>query len=370
MNTLKLYSSVVGELFEQSTCGSECARYFSISAELVLCVRFADAYLMPPICKAIEHLEVSPREPALTVCVWDSSRGRTPAPYPLWANKANHPLGYYSEADGVRIACELWPHRLTLLDASERKGIYWVKDINELPLYEQCCPLRTILHWFLLQGSARIVHSAAVGTDLGGALLVGKSGSGKSTTALNCLFSGMHHISDDYCLLDRSGEDTLACGLYNAAKFTPGVLKLPDQYQSAQVGRIQEKTALFLSERYRNGYARRLPLKVVLVPTVTGQPLTTIHPASHHEVWRALLPSSMEQIIGGPFLDDFFGIMSLTKRIPAYHLQLGADHNAIPGIISMLIARHSQATCVTGATTPPMAGVINEGMTDYVSNIS
>ena len=48
-------------------------------------------------------------------------------------------------------------------------------------------------------------HAAAVGQMGSGALLVGKGGSGKSTSALGSLASGWRYIGDDYCLLALNG---------------------------------------------------------------------------------------------------------------------------------------------------------------------
>ena len=50
----------------------------------------------------------------------------------------------------------------------------------------------------------QLVHAGAVGTRDGGVLLVGKGGSGKSTTTFTCLDSGLAYVSDDYCIIENS----------------------------------------------------------------------------------------------------------------------------------------------------------------------
>ena len=50
-----------------------------------------------------------------------------------------------------------------------------------------------------------ILHSAAVGIDGHGVLIVGHGGTGKSTLTCTCLADGFDFVSDDYCLLNATG---------------------------------------------------------------------------------------------------------------------------------------------------------------------
>ena len=62
-----------------------------------------------------------------------------------------------------------------------------------------------------------MVHAASVGSSTGGALLIGKGGSGKSTAALACLSSSLMYAGDDYCLVTAEPSPAAYC-LYNTAK--------------------------------------------------------------------------------------------------------------------------------------------------------
>src|SRR5205823_136180 len=59
-------------------------------------------------------------------------------------------------------------------------------------------PLRHILHLWLASRGVQFVHAGAVGRPSGGCLIVGKSGSGKSTSTLATLGSELLYAGDDY----------------------------------------------------------------------------------------------------------------------------------------------------------------------------
>ena len=69
----------------------------------------------------------------------------------------------------------------------------------------------------------QLMHAGAVGYADGGVLLAGKSGSGKSTTALACLASDLLFASDDYVCVATTAQPWVH-SLYSTAKLVPGNL--------------------------------------------------------------------------------------------------------------------------------------------------
>src|SRR5262249_11008520 len=96
----------------------------------------------------------------------------------------------------------LWgEYALNLFDSSTATGIYWTPTPAPLPDWVKASPLRCLLHWWAQSRGCQLVHAAAVGDERGAVLITGKSGIGKSTTALACLEQGLSYLGDDLVLL-------------------------------------------------------------------------------------------------------------------------------------------------------------------------
>ena len=68
-----------------------------------------------------------------------------------------------------------------------------------------------------------------MGTAEGGALLLGASGAGKSTTTLACLASGLAIAGDDFVLVEPAGIDAVVHSISTTAKLSrAALLRFPD----------------------------------------------------------------------------------------------------------------------------------------------
>ena len=74
--------------------------------------------------------------------------------------------------------------QLSLFDANLRQAVYCVGAAAAIPRFEIAEPIRAILSWFMRENGRQLIHAAAVGEPGGGVLLIGRSGAGKSNTAL------------------------------------------------------------------------------------------------------------------------------------------------------------------------------------------
>ncbi len=112
---------------------------------------------------------------------------------------------------------------LCLFDCRTQRAVYWVDDVAQLPFWEIAAPFLVIFSWWAAGFGGQIAHAAAVGRSGSGLLLVGRGGSGKSTTAAACIDAGMEYVSDDYVLLTSDPDPTAHC-LYSSAKLHMHVL--------------------------------------------------------------------------------------------------------------------------------------------------
>ena len=103
---------------------------------------------------------------------------------------------YYYERDGVQ-ALNRW-RSLSVLDVESDEAWFWAPTPDAIPSWKAAAPLRAILHWWLGRRGILQLHGCEVGTLDGGVLLVGRGGSGKSTTSLACSTAGLRYAGDDY----------------------------------------------------------------------------------------------------------------------------------------------------------------------------
>ncbi|OWY59095.1 hypothetical protein B7486_76400, partial [cyanobacterium TDX16] len=116
------------------------------------------------------------------------------------------------------------------------KGTSWVLDGDrgigarvELggppPLWEHVAPLRGLISWWAGMNGAGLVHGASMAIDGRAVLLVGKGGTGKSTTSLASPHAGWTLLGDDYAIVEP-GPPARVHVLYGRAKATQKTMEL------------------------------------------------------------------------------------------------------------------------------------------------
>jgi hypothetical protein len=313
---------------------------------LTIRVRFAGSALISRIWPALEHLAVDETPaPDLTVLIWDSLSSKTPMPAPPWTTDDYGARGRIAGFNDGRIYTNVDTglSLLRMLDAERNMGLFWCRDVGHVPQHEAAAPLRTILSWWMGLRGFQLSHCAAVGTADGGALLVGQGGSGKSTTALLCLASGLSYAGDDFCVISQQSRP-FVYSLYNTAKISRDNLhRIPPYLRETAIDGgdpEEEKSLLSVWQSFPEKLATAFPVRVILVPQVSGNKDTAIRAASPADALRALAPSSL-------FLRPDSGsrafreMANLVKAVPAYHLELGSDLEHIPLAIADLLAEES-----------------------------
>ena len=328
------------------------SRHFRIGGRDIA-IQFASTRWVGDLTAALAHLEQAyshgPTD-GLTVAMWD---GATPP--------ANHVLRAYlftltnwwfdytgrrgelRDIHGGNIAAHYHPdtETLSLVDHRRRRAYYWKRSVTEVPYYEQCAPFRVLLHSYLRETGAQFVHGAAVGTAAGGVLLVGKGGSGKSTSALTCLNSPLQYAGDDYCLVAEDGSGGFDVhSLYCMAKLVertdldrfPGL-----ERHVLNPRRVPgDKVAVSLREYGAGKLMAGIPLRAVLAPVITGGRDSSIVPCSVSEAMMSIAPTTLSQL---PFSgrEDLQFLGAMARRVPCFRLLLGSDLSQIPARILELL---------------------------------
>jgi hypothetical protein len=293
---------------------------------------------------ALAHLS-RPRgeEPTLTIHAWDEASTGTCLPRLVsrylffvemhcfdYLGPRNEMTDFHGQR--IRAIMHLDPVIVSLFDPVRSVALYWTKDVARIPIWDWGTPLRIILNeWAKLHGLF-LAHSGAVGLAEGGVIFAGKSGSGKSTSALACLdHGGLMYAGDDYSLLSVTSQPYVH-SLYSSAKlkgtsdFERFSHLLPLVVNRDHIER--QKALVFLNVAFREKVALGFPLRAILVSRISGRPETTIEPSTPIAALRALAPSTLLQLPGDG-RETMSRLSDLVRRVPAYTLNAGTR---MPGI--------------------------------------
>jgi hypothetical protein len=299
-------------------------------------LRFAGTALVPVILPALRHLSADLTAPAdLTVLLCDTRSTGVEMPSSPWHTAHGAAWALRTERFSTLYLPALdgawW------IDRQDRLAIYWTRDASSVPIAARSSPLLTLWAWWLDESGVQLTHAAAVGGANGAALLVGPGGSGKSTTALGCLRSSLRYLADDYCLVD-SAPDPVVHSLYSSGKVDVRDGARFAWLRSAWAEQDVEKALYFLYPTLERRLVSELPLRVILVATVTGRPETTLTPVSAMEALRAVAPSTLLQLrVGIDSTRAMTRLADVARRLPAYRIGLGTAIEQIPETIARLV---------------------------------
>jgi hypothetical protein len=302
-------------------------------------LRFAGVALAEQLSHAFDHLaDDSVDEPALTIDVWDSEdSGTAPPPLPSLAPGSPRGTTIYTSDDGRHFASRPALGQLSAYERATSRAWFWSRNANELPFWEPAAPFRQILHWWLPDRGALLLHAASVGEADGGVLLVGAGGSGKSTCALSCLTSDLLYAGDDYVAVEL-GPEPRVLSLFCSGKLEPDHATLLPHLPSpsfAGDGALEEKSVFYVAERFPERMCRGFPLRAILAPRVHGSE-PQLQPQAPVQVLAALAPSTLLQLV--PARQEALSAMAaLLEDIPAFGLDVGGSTDLIPPTIAGLL---------------------------------
>ncbi len=339
--TARDYFASLREGFDAAVAARGIRTYELALAGAAVRLRFAGAALPPVVIRPLAQL---PRpvgdDRAATACLWDSESTGIALPEPPWQRRdidqrwEVHGFG----DEGIQTQHDPEAGVLTMFEPATRTGIWWAPSVAAVPWYDQAAPLRTLLHWTVTVPGRHLLHAGAVAVANGAALLVGKGGSGKSTTAVLCLEAGFDYLGDDYVLLTVDPAPTVH-SVYSTAKVTPYTVRRLPSLEAAVVarGRPFEKSVVDVAAYRPRRLRHSAPPAAVVVPTVTPGERTRLRPIAAAACLRALAPSTVLQLPheGGRALS---AMAELVRELPAYALDLGDDGADVPALLHPLLA--------------------------------
>ncbi|MEO8393666.1 MAG: serine kinase [Chloroflexota bacterium] len=313
--------------------------------------RFAGNALAETFTRATHHLvSEAAHEADLTVCIWDSAStgvALPPIPWEYFPDIYTRSYGAQGEIDGYNdqrfgLLHSQWFNQIQMLDRQRKRAIIWVEDASKLPYWEVAFPLRTILHLWSRDLPLQLLHAAAVGDAQGGVLIVGRSGSGKSTTALACLDSDLLYAGDDYVGVTLAPEAYIHC-LYGVAKLVNDNLSRFAELEPylINVNRADDEKAIIdlqqvVPQRLTSGFR----LRAILMPCITGGRDTRLSPGKRGAALLALAPTTLFQTIAAK-PTSFTKLARLVREVPVYSLNVGSDLRQIPRVIAEFLKRET-----------------------------
>ena len=301
---------------------------------------FAGAALRLRLGAPFEHLRIEDGAADVTIRAWDteSTGVQLPETLPTPGSVYAQSLPAMREDSDVRWAYFRPDPGLTLFDSRTRTGTYWVPAASSLTYGDIAGGFRAIIAWAMAERRMQFLHSAAVAHEGKGALIVGASGSGKSSTALACLLGGLEYLGDDHCLLELE-PDPMVHSIYAAAKLHDAQLTRFPNLDPFVVNRERvapEKGVAILYPSFAHLLPRTRPLAAVFVPKITGESETTIEPIGPAAALAALAPSTLLQMASAD-RGGLSAMARLVRRVPCYGLKLGTRREEISSTIARFL---------------------------------
>jgi hypothetical protein len=306
-------------------------------------VSAAGTALLERLAPSIEHLRTDHAgSDAHVVEIWDGRSKRIPPAPP--GSEALPPAGIATAVgDDWRAIYQVGVRTLSVVDTTLGRSWYWAADAATLPEWECSTPLRHILHLWLASRGVQFVHAGAVGRPDGGCLIVGKSGSGKSTTTLATLGTELLYAGDDYVGVSLTDAGAQVHSIYGCGKLeTAHVARFPELQISPRPERAEalrarrDKTIFYVRETYPDQVTTGFPLKAIVVPRVAPEETTELNEIPLTATLKALVPSTMFEIhaAGQSALTT---LTQVARSVPAYELRLGSEMEAIPDLLRQAI---------------------------------
>lgn len=325
------YLSRLGAAFAGAECRQPTTARTIQMAGVTFRLRLAGPALDAAVLPALAHLPAGDESgPTVTFDLWDGAVTGVWPPRPPFTPDDYRRYGQRAVAhDGPRSLMHApTAGQLFAYDRACRQGYFWVEDAGQLSIYERAAPLQTLFHWALREFGWQIVHAAGVGTAAGGALLIGNTGAGKSTTALSCLAGdGLRLLSDDKCLA-RLDPAPQAFAAFSSGKIKADMLERLPQFREKLRGWDDSfkagKGLVFLHPDFAARLVTTFPIRALVVPHVAHEAQPALRLMSSGDAFRVFGPSTVIWLPGAE-AENYRFTAELTRRLPCYQLDLALE---------------------------------------------
>lgn len=335
---------------------------FALSG-LPAALRIAGSTLRGRVERPLRHLRLAEQSsaPALRIDLWDETETGIVCEG-CAVDPALETSGVWQCSPDGRFLVHQRPTAMEIYDRHESRIVGWSTGPIHVSHHERGRPLlRLLMQWHRDHGRL-VVHGGLVADSGFGVLLVGKGGSGKSTTALLSTLDGLTFLSEDFLTIGRDPDGSYqGYGLYASAKLHPGHLvrfpRLGAVALRPEHGQ-DDKSLLFLEDLPGVQLARQVRIGAVVAPRVVDRAETLFHRITRGAALMDLAPSTLlllnSQGLGlrrgevlARNLEEF---ASLLDTCPSYRLELGHDFEGVAPALRRLIAEAKGQTTISSAS--------------------
>lgn len=188
------------------------------------------------------------------------------------------------------------------------------------------------------QGSY-LLHAASCAWQGASLLLVGRSGSGKTTTALNLALHGWEHQANDVTLLRQGESGMVAWPTPDEIWVRPATLALLPAlhaYQATALTGLEQANTIHLRRLTPRPGLQSTPIAAICFPQVTAGP-TRLLPQSQSMALARLLEESLDCWDPAAAAEHTAFLSAMARQAPAYTLHLGRDVARLPGILQAVL---------------------------------
>jgi hypothetical protein len=183
-----------------------------------------------------------------------------------------------------------------------------------------------------------------------GVLIVGASGSGKSTFAVRLAQSGWRYLTDDVIMLgEEAGSRITAHGLRRVFALTEATIDScdPPHLERAARTRIEcdpRKRQLDPLVMFPSAFSRRSVPRTLFFPVITGEAASRVDKLAQSEAMARLMRMCPWSSYDAPVARTHLRVLSLLARqCDSYSIESGRDIIERPGFASELLSAHMKA---------------------------
>lgn len=304
-------------------------------------LRVVGRHLARRLAAPLGHLVGREQQPALRLDVWDGTVAGVPCPLE-WDASA-----FPRDVNGtpVRVDPADWQRiwtagegSVTELDVAAGHMVAWRADGSRLSIEERGRPFPVAFQTWLQSRGVVTLHAAAVAREGRAALIVGDSGSGKSTAALACVGAGLAFLGDDQVAVSRTNGRPVAHSLFASVR-VDGIVERLRPVVAHDVHRPANGNGKVLVLLSKPGAAvvRSASIAAIIVATVCPGKASTLERASAREALQAVVPSTMLGVLTDrPAVLQ--GCVHAVLGSATYRLRSGRDLDAVPPLVSQALA--------------------------------
>lgn len=184
-----------------------------------------------------------------------------------------------------------------------------------------------------------MIHAAAVGVNGKGVLVVGRSGSGKSTFSISCLVAGMDFVSDDYVLIPATGDIT-AMPLYTNIAINPDMYqKLPPSEKVKEPACADWWNGKLHFHLQKQDFCENLDIRAIVMPKVSGNDEPSIVTSPMGAAMTQMIYSSLEQLERCRDVGLVRQMAMRLQKLPIFEMNMSTDLTKNPAFLRSFIEK-------------------------------